>query len=127
MWKTDWAANSHRTSSWLRHCCLPVQPVEGLFRGIVVSENEADVDVPDWGRETLVLCAGGVEWFAAFEVGGSQTWRHVSVFQTLRPSAVQEGAGCVTVALAETPRIAIRIAVAITDTSGVSVRSTKSA
>ncbi len=88
----------------------------GHFRGIVVGGNQADVNVPDWGRETLALCASGVEWFSAFEVGGEPDLAPRFSFPDTPTIAEQEGAGCVTVALDDTARIAIRTAVAATDT-----------
>ncbi len=86
---------------------------------------QAEVDVPDWGREKLVVCADGVEWFAIFEAGEDPDlppWFSTPGTWVLE---AQNGSGCTTVEPGAFSRLAIRIAVS--DTSEVSVFLTESA
>lgn len=83
---------------------------------------QAEVDVPNWGREELVVCADGVVWFAVFEAGGDPDLPPLFSTPGTWVMGARESAGCVLVTPGGAPRIAIRIAVS--DTSEVGVRLT---
>ena len=86
---------------------------------------QAEVDVPDWGSEALVVCADGVEWFAIFEAGGDPDIPPLFSYPGTRVLKTQYGAGCTTVVLNTISRLSVRIGV--TDTTNISVRLTNPA